>query len=584
MTRNLSTTVQAQRWLRSATFSTALAAVGIATAVDAQSLNTEYRVQKGAQVWSDKVYPVSVSVDVDRLPQPPKWQPGDPIVEYSIRDNTLPPDWQQAKPRHFGDDPLVRLGQQASGATGAGIEALQFNVQGNPGNGGQPPDTNGDVGRQYYLQAINGTSIIVLDKEDGSMVTSFSLGSLAVGTQTGCNILRSDPVVYFDQLAADGEGRWVLAEFTTTSQCFFISQTADPTTGDWYVYEFPSASGGIPDYIKFGVWPEFYYAGANENINGGHSNYAFDRVNMLQGLPAEPAQIFASPELNGYGFQLLLPADVDGNTPPPDGAPGVLLRKRDDEAHTNDGAQDDPDNDFLDYWEMSIDFADANNSTFSGPTSIPISEFEAELCGLQNFNCVPQSDGGPILDSVSETLMWRVQYRRFDDRQLMLSSFVIDVDGNDLHGIRWFVLERPVDDTTGGWTLQQEGTHSLDDTHRWMSSLAMDQRGNIVMGYSVSDASGTYPGIRYSGRQFDDPPGTLPQGEFTAMDGSAANNGFRWGDYASMNVDPLDDCTFYFTTMYNPTSNWDTRVIAMEFDNCEALPETILDDGFEEQL
>lgn len=68
------------------------------------------------------------------------------------------------------------------------------------------------------------------------------------------------------------------------------------------------------------------------------------------------------------------------------------------------------------------------------------------------------------------------------------------------------------------------------------------------------------------------------------MDGSAANNGFRWGDYASMNVDPLDDCTFYFTTMYNPTSNWDTRVIAMEFDNCEALPETILDDGFEAQL
>lgn len=552
----------------------------------AQDLSHTYQEIQGAAILGGTVHPVAVEVDMDSLPSPVQWQPGDPIVEFAQRSNPIPKDWQPPQPRQFGLDPLVEknrlLNHERRGAgVGGGIETLTFNVPGNPGNGAQPPDTNGDVGPQFYVQAINGTDVIVLDKTDGSVVTSFTLGSLAAGSGTGCSILRSDPVVFYDQLAASGDGRWVLSEFTTSSICFFVSQTTDPTAGLWFIYEFSSASGGIPDYLKYGVWPEFYYTGANEGFMGGRSNYAFDRVNMLQGLPARPVQIFSSPTINGYGFQLLLPADADGDNPPPPGAPGILLRKRDDEAHSNDGPSDDPVNDFIDYWEMTIDFDNAANSIFAGPTSVPIAEFEAELCGLQNFNCVPQTNSGTILDSVAETLMWRVQYRRFDDRQVMLSSFVVDVDGNDLHGVRWFTLERPVDDVTGGWVVDQEGTQSLDNVHRWMSSLAMDGAGNIAMGYSVSDGNGTFPGIRYAGRLFDDPAGTMPQGEFTAIDGSSPNSGGRWGDYASMSVDPINDCTFYFTTMYSPAPSWQTRVVAMEFDACSQLPEVFFTDGFE---
>ncbi|GAB4184498.1 MAG: hypothetical protein Tsb002_07550 [Wenzhouxiangellaceae bacterium] len=552
--------------------------------VMAQDISDQYQIQRGAETWGDVVYPVAVSVDMATVPKPQPWQPGDPIIEYQRRGNGIPPDWEPPSPRQFNIDPLVARARAASGAGGAGIETQLINVPGNPGNGVQPPDTNGDVGPQYYIQAINGTNVVVLDKTDGTVVTSFTLGSLAAGSGTGCNVLRSDPVVFFDQFAGGGEGRWVLTEFTSNSLCFFISQTVDPTTGDWFIYEFTSASGGIPDYHKYGVWPDFYYAGANEGFSGGRSNYAFDRTNMLLGQPARPVQVFSSPTLNGYFFQLLLAADADGATPPPAGAPGILLRKRDDEAHTNDGGTDDPVNDFIDYWEMTIDFDNSANSTFAGPTSVPIAEFDADLCGLTNFNCVPQTGSGIVLDSVAETLMWRVQYRRFDDRQVMLSSFVVDVDGNDLHGVRWFVLERPADDVSGGWTLAQEGTQSLDSTHRWMSSIAMDGSRNIVMGYSVSDNAGTFPGIRYAGQANGDPAGTLPRGEFTAIDGSAANNGGRWGDYASMSVDPVNDCVFYFTSMYNPASNWQTRVFSVEFDVCGELPEVFFIDGFESPL
>ena len=46
-----------------------------------------------------------------------------------------------------------------------------------------------------------------------------------------------------------------------------------------------------------------------------------------------------------------------------------------------------------------------------------------------------------------------------------------------------------------------------------MGSAAMDEAGNIAIGYSASDASSTYPSVWYAGRLSGDPLGTLPQGE-----------------------------------------------------------------------
>lgn len=553
----------------------------------AQDLSDQYQVNRGAQTFGEAVEPAIVFVDMDNQPETEPWQPGDPRIEFPrqtiVPDGWVPPD---SSPRQFDLDPLVERARTGA-PQDTGLETLIFSVPGNPGNGAQPPDTNGDVGLQFYLQAINGETVVVLDKTDGSLQLTLDLEVLAQGSGTSCTNLRSDPVVFFDQFANDNEGRWVITEFTpagASSICFFISQTPDPTAGSWFIYEFSAVNPNfVPDYIKPGVWSDMYYAGANETLGGGRSNYAFDRSNMLVGATARAPQLFESPTLNGYFFQLLLPADADGNTMPPKGAPGVLLRKRDDEAHTNDGDSDDPINDFIDYWEMSIDFDDEANSTFSGPISVAITDFDADLCGLTNFNCVPQVSG-PILDSVAETLMWRVQYRRFADRQIMTSSFVVDVDGNDLHGVRWFVLERPSNTTTGNWTLADEGTQSLDNINRWMSSIAMDQSGNLAMAYSVSDNVSIYPGIRYAGRLSTDTPGALPQGEFTLIDGVDSNNGGRWGDYSSMSVDPVDDCTFYFTSMYNPAANWETRVAAFRFNSCDiSLEEVFYEDGFEDE-
>jgi hypothetical protein len=46
----------------------------------------------------------------------------------------------------------------------------------------------------------------------------------------------------------------------------------------------------------------------------------------------------------------------------------------------------------------------------------------------------------------------------------------------------------------------------------------------------------------------------------------------RWGDYSAMSVDPTDDCTFWYTSMYYPVSglNWVTRIGSFKFSTCSA--------------
>ncbi len=554
------------------------ALIGIAQ----DDVKNSVKVVQGAQTVGGPVVPVHISVDMFNLPTVTAWQPGDPIRVKPPRQISPPQSGlvTNPAPRGFDQDPLLAAQLEVAGPIdGAGIETPILNQDGFA-QSGSPSDVIADVGRQFYIQVVNATPVRIFDKTTGAVVMTFELSDLAAGMGTGCGGGIGDPVINFDQLA----DRWVLSEFTGNSICVYVSQDTDPTTGNWFVYEFISASGTLPDYFKIGVWPDAYYVGVNDVFMGGRTNYAYDRDNMILGNTARPAQVFVStPELGGFNFQLLQPADLDGTTLPPDGAPGILMRHRDDEVHNTTGI--DPSADFIDIYEFDADFDTPANSTFTGPFPIAVAEFDSDLCGTFNFNCVEQPGSGVILDSVKEPIMWRVQYRNFGDRQQMVGSFTVDVDGNDLHGARWFVMERPADVTTEGWTIQQEGIYALGDTtHRWLPSLAMDQSGNILMGVSATDpVANVFPSIRYSGRLADDPLGTLPRGEFSLIEGSAPNSTTgRWGDYASVTVDPDDDCTFYLSTEYNETNTSSTRFGSFRFDSCGEVSEEFFMDGFED--
>jgi len=167
--------------------------------------------------------------------------------------------------------------------------------------------------------------------------------------------------------------------------------------------------------------------------------------------------------------------------------------------------------------------------------------------------------------------MWRLAYRNFGTHESLVTSQSVEAAPN-MAGIRWYEVRDP----NGTPTVFQQGTYAPgvgDGIHRWMGSIAMDNAGNMALGYSASNGTTTFPSSWYTGRLAGDPLGTMPQGEGSFINGTGSQTGSgRWGDYTSMNVDPVDDCTFWYVNEYVPVTSsvgWRLRIGAFKFDECE---------------
>ena len=414
-----------------------------------------------------------------------------------------------------------------------------------------PPDTNGDVGPGHYVQTVN-TDFAVFNKSGTVLYGPVPLNTLWSGFGGGCQTNNDgDPTVIYDPLA----DRWVISQFSVSTtpylQCVAVSQTGDPT-GAYFRYAFGYGSTDFPDYPKIGVWPDAYYTTFNIFANGrtftGAKSCAYDRASMLAGQAATQQCFSTSSSWGG-----LLPADLDGARQPPAGSPNYQVA-----FGTNN----------LGVWKFHVDWAVAANSTFTGPTQLAVAAF-TEACN--GGTCIPQSGTSQQLDSLADRLMYRLAYRNFADHEAMVVSHSITA-GNSA-AIRWYELRV----ASQSISVFQQGTYAPDSNYRWMGSLAMDQQGNIGLGFSISSSS-LHPEIHYSGRLAGDAAGQMTQGEGSIIDpaGSQSGQGLsRWGDYSMMAIDPADDCTFWYTTEYLTTTgafNWHTRIGAFKFPGCGAAP------------
>jgi hypothetical protein len=420
-----------------------------------------------------------------------------------------------------------------------------------------PPDTNGSIGRTHYVQWVN-EAFAIFDRTGHQVypATGGAAGNtLFSGFGGKCETTNDgDPIVLYDK-AAD---RWLMSQFAVSGgspyyQCIAISTTGDPT-GTWYRYAY-SFGTGFNDYPKFGVWPDAYYASYNIFNNGstfaGSKACAYNRTAMLAGQAAPTQVCFATS--TSYGG--LLPADLDGSIAPPAGSPEYFV-------NFTSGK--------LNVWKLHVDWTNTASSTFTGPTALTVASFTTACSG---GTCVPQLGTSQKLDSLADRLMYRFAYRRFaDGTESLLVNHSVKVTGakktQTTSGLRWYELRL----ASGTPSVYQQGTFSPDMSYRWMGSIAMDKVGNIGIGYSKS-SSAMNPAIFYTGRLATDALGTL-QAEASAYlgAGSQTNTLSRWGDYSSLSVDPVDDCTMWFTTEYlasNGTFNWHTRVHTMKFPNCQ---------------
>jgi len=418
-----------------------------------------------------------------------------------------------------------------------------------------PPDTDGEIGLTQYVQMVN-NGFQVFNKATGAStfgpagITTLWSGFGGVCESNG----HGDPVVMYDQLA----DRWIITEFAgtgnPTDECIAVSKTGD-ATGAYYRYDF-NLGTNFYDYPHLGVWPDGYYMAMNVfNAAGtsflGPQAFAFDRSRMLAGLSAS----FLTPGITGGPSEdSFLPADLDGYSLPPAGAPNSFVEV--------------PFTNTYRTWHFHVDFATPANATFTLFASPAAAGFTSLCPGTRA--CVPQlgGTGANALDGIGDRLMYRLAYRNIGGVESLIGNHTVNASG--VAGIRWFEL-RGV--TAGPETVFQESTYQPDTTWRWMGSTAMDNQGNLALGFSASSAT-INPQIRYAGRLATDAANSLAQGEATLLAGTGSqtpgNN--RWGDYSAMSVDPSDDCTFWYTQEYYNAPNaafaWRTRIGNFKYPIC----------------
>ncbi len=424
-----------------------------------------------------------------------------------------------------------------------------MNFDGNTNTQGYyPPDTHGDVGPNHYFQVVN-CHFSIYSKTGATLLGPLDNSSIFNGMPNNSN--NGDAVVLYDEQA----NRWLFSQFSFPNgvyvapyyQMIAVSQTADPT-GSWYRYEYLFTN--MPDYPKFGVWPDAYYMSMNQFSPGtlnwaGSGAVAYNRALMLAGSPSTTMIMFTKPASDEASSWL--PSDCDG--PFPTGNPPNYF------LYISDGAS----NDHLGMYEFHVDWATPANSTFGNFLSLPVNAFTANITGI------PQPGTTRKVDPLNDRLMYRLQYRKFSDHAAMVCNHTVDISAT-VAGIRWYELRK----TTGAWSIYQQSTYSIaDNNSRWMASMAIDTSGNIALGYSIS-SSNLYPSIRYTGRMNNDALNTMTIAERGIYNGAGSQTGtaLRWGDYSAMSVDPSATATFWYTQEYYATTSatgWKTRIASFSF-------------------
>jgi len=450
------------------------------------------------------------------------------------------------------------------------FNALTFNLNG----AGHPPDTNGDVGLNHYMLGVN-TSIGIYTKTTGALASAFTINSFwsGAGTGTPCDANnQGDPIVVYD---ATG-GHWIFMNFAWTDIvngpyyfCFGVSQTSNPLGSYWrYAVRGDDATHPwLPDYPKGGVWPDGLYFSANmfDCTSAGCATasykearaYALNLQKMESGATLTANDVQAK-DTNANYFTLM-PSNARGSVPSV-GTPNYFV-------------SEDQTGFFWDVFKFHVDFTTPASSTLSGPTLVSQASYSVAA------NTVPEPAPGNNSDTLADRAMFLNQYRNIGGTEsLWVQHTTGTASTSTPTGIQWAQIN-----VTGGTinttpVQQQIFNNGADGVNRFMGSMAVDHQGNVALGYTASSSS-VAPDIRYVGRLAGDPVNQLPQAETTMLPsvtrsvqtgncgGSACT---RWGDYSSMTIDPVDDCTFWYANMYFPVqgANWVTRVGSFKFPSC----------------
>jgi hypothetical protein len=447
--------------------------------------------------------------------------------------------------------------------------------------GCQPSDSEGDVGPNHYIEAIN-ESFQIYDKSGNTLAGPTGYDTFfasLTGTPCGSGQNDGDPYALYDKEA----DRWLISDFAFPSfpgssfwQCIAVSQTNDPVSGGWFFYALqvdPANPTWLGDYPKFAKWnsggspaQNAYFLTMNLFASftefDGVRAYALDRASMLSGGPANAIGFTVGLAGVGDSYSFVAANHRTGD-PPPTGRdemvlavdatiPGATLTQ----VHAR---------------FFHVDFANPANSTFGvGTDHTPNAEITVnpfvQAWTAQTYDLVPQQGTSTLLDTVGDKIMTPVVYQDLGGTESLWANQTTMLNyPNGPTVVTWYQF-----DVTGGNfpatpVQQQDWSNGNDGLWRWMPSIAVDESGNTVIGYSTSNTT-IVPSIRYAGRLTSDPPSNLGQGEGIMFAGvGPQTSGPRWGDYTRTEVDPSNGMDFWHINQYAQNGDWHTRIGKFNF-------------------
>lgn len=449
--------------------------------------------------------------------------------------------------------PLIHL----TGFTGIGSSLPNYQVK------NATPDVAASVGLTQYVQWAD-NHIAVFDKSTGSIASGFpKLGnSIWAGFGGPCETSNVGmQTVKYDQIA----GKWLLSQIAFDNvngpayQCLAVS-TGEDATGSYNRYAFQLDS--MTSTAKLGVWSDAYYLALN--LAGppfeGTQICALDRNKIIAGqastmqcfnfMPSPIAQNNMQPSL------FFTPADLDGLVAPPAGSPGYFV------------ALNPPQN--LIITKFSVDFTNSANSKLTH-LILPVGAYVNACNANLGNSCAIQPNTTNRLNVYSDRIMSRVAYRQFGNYGSMLLNHTVEGPvPKKSPAIRWYELRVYKNNTSFDPVVNQQETFAPDSMNRFTGSIAIDRFTNIAIGYTVT-SSLISPSLELGYHNYNDEFNLLARQALVTSTGSQVDNVMDWGRGASMSVDPVDECTFWFSGEYlNSTGslNWSTAIVKFKLKAC----------------
>src|SRR5262249_15424140 len=411
-----------------------------------------------------RVEPVIFAGDVRRLPVVPHRNVDRPELGEPDSPKRFSLEAQFPQP----EEPNISLGPMPAPIKNfAGITRTDACTGGQCG-AGTPPDTNGDVGPNHYIQAVN-DAFAIFDNTTGARLASFTENSLFSGgpTHTLCDTNSfGDPIVLYDSLA----DRWILTNFAFQTdalgnpvapffQCIAASRTGDPVSGGWNLYAVRTDTGAagqppantLNDYPKFGVWNDCLYYAANGFLfpAGSFSGVefgSFSRSDMYAGNALTGALGF----LPGSSTFTMIPSNLSGpaGALPAPGTPNYYVS----ESQT--------------LFTFEVRKFTPGVNCGGGGTLSALTNVSQTSYSIPSSNIVPQPGTTTTLDSLGDRVMQKVQYRKVGSQESLWVSHTFRSSSSGPTGSQWAQIN-VTGQTVSTTPVQQQKYNPADGIYRW---------------------------------------------------------------------------------------------------------------------